>query len=248
MIFRSIVTSVKNYKDSDLPLAVKIAIPVTLTAAVVIGGQGAGIAAFGGAVGMPVLILIFIGTAGITAIIEAFSAKSESRDYISTVMAIIAGDEILRRTKKAMKDAMTAEPAAPEFFDMPDEERALREKLANMDPYDFERHIMSFFQKNGMLAWATKKSNDMGVDGFARHPQGLIVVQCKRYAADIPVGRADIQQFKGVIEENGAWRGYFVTTGYFTRNARENASMNDKIILIDMEELIRWHLKGFSVS
>jgi len=248
IMFRSVVKAVENYKNSDLPLPVKIAIPATLTAAAVIGGQGAGIAAFGGAIGMPVLLLIFLGAAGITAIIEAFFSKSESRDYISIIMAMIARDEVLRRTKKSLRDAMTSEPAEPKFSVMPDEENSLREKLIGMDPYDFERHIMSFFQNNGMLAWVTKKSNDAGVDGFARHPDGLIIVQCKRYAPENPVGRPVVQQFKGVIEENEAWRGYIVTTSYFTNDAEESAAKNEKIFLADMNTLVEWHLRGFQLT
>ncbi|MDM8568220.1 restriction endonuclease [Thiotrichales bacterium HSG1] len=244
IMFHSVMKTVDNYKDSDLPLPVKIAIPTTLTAATIVGGQGAGLVAFGGAIGMPVLLLIFIGTAGITAIIEVFFSKSESRSYISIIMAIIAKDEILRRT--ILKDAMTSEPAEPKFFVIPDEE--LQKTLIKMEPYDFERHIMSFFQNNGMLAWVTKKSNDAGVDGFARHSNGLIIVQCKRYAPENSVGRPVVQQFKGVIEENEAWRGYIVTTSRFTNEAKESAAKNDKIFLINMDTLVKWHRNGFSIK
>lgn len=71
---------------------------------------------------------------------------------------------------------------------------------------------MSFFLAADKVAQATKKSNDMGGDGFARHPDGLIVVQCKRYGPANLVGRPAVQQFKGVIKENDALRGYLVTT------------------------------------
>jgi len=248
IVFRSVVKAVENYKNADLPWPVKIAIPATLAAATFVGGQGIGLAAFGGAIGMPVLILIFLGTAGITAVIESFFGKSQSRDYISVIMALIARDEVLRRTKKAMKEAMSSEPAEPKQSAMPTEENELREKLAEMDFFDFERHVMSFFQSKGILAWVTKKSNDAGVDGFARHPCGLIVVQCKRYATDNRVGRPVIQQFKGVIEENEAWRGYIVTTSYFTDEAKESASKNDRVILADMDILVEWHIKGFQLA
>jgi len=90
----------------------------------------------------------------------------------------------------------------------------------------------------------TKKSNDAGVDGFARHSSGLIIVQCKRNAINNTVGRPIIQQFKGVIEENEAWRGYVVTTSSFTNEAIESAAKNDKIMLIGLSELLDWHLQG----
>lgn len=100
---------------------------------------------------------------------------------------------------------------------------------------------MSFFKAAGMIASVTKKSNDKGVDGIAKHPEGLIVVQCKRYAPENPVGSEKIQQFKGAIEETEAWRGYFVTTSRFTAAALESAELSDKLVLVEMNELVRWH-------
>jgi len=246
-IFNSVTIAVDNYNNSDLPLPMKIAIPATLTAATIVGGQGVGIAAFGTAIGMPVLLLIFLGTAGITSVIETFLGSAEAKNYLSIVMALITQDEILRRVKKDLHDAMKSEPLAPNFQVMPKDEAELREKLLTMNPYEFEQHIMGFFQNQGMLAWVTKKSNDAGVDGFARHPQGLIIVQCKRYSIDNSVGRPTIQQFKGVIEENEAWRGYIVTTSQFTKEAIDSASKNSKLHLIDMEKLVKWHLDKFTV-
>lgn len=57
----------------------KIALPATLAAIPLVGGHAAGIAAFGGALGVPVLLLIFLGTAGITSIIEAAVTNPEAR-------------------------------------------------------------------------------------------------------------------------------------------------------------------------
>ena len=100
---------------------------------------------------------------------------------------------------------------------------------------------MSFFSSSGLEAWPTRKSNDLGVDGFAIHADGLIVVQCKRHAPYNRVGRPTVQQFKGVIEEHGALRGYVITTSTFTEEAKESAGMSDKIVLVDMECLVQWH-------
>ncbi len=246
-MFNSVVTMVKSYQNSNLSLPMKIAIPATLTAATVVGGQGAGIVAFGTGIGLPVLLLIFLGTAGITSIIETFLGTSQSQDYLSVVVALITKDEILRRAKKDLQEAMKSEPASPEFKVMPEKEEELRKKLLAMNPYEFERHIMGFFQNQGMLAWVTKKSNDAGVDGFARHPEGLIIVQCKRYSDNNSVGRPAIQQFKGVIEENEAWRGYIVTTSQFTGEAIASAVKNDKLSLVNMKTIVKWHLDKFEL-
>jgi restriction system protein len=140
-----------------------------------------------------------------------------------------------------MKAAMKEQPMDPTRFAMPVEEIALRQHLLSMDSFNFERHCMSFFLGAGLEAWATRKSNDFGVDGFAIHSDGLIIVQCKRNSSANKVGRPIIQQFKGVAEEQNAHRGYVITTSTFTEDAIESASLTTKIMLVAMDDLVRWH-------
>lgn len=241
IILRSMSAAIKNYKNSDLPLAVKIALPATLAAATVIGGQGAGIVAFGSGIGLPVLLLVFLGTAGISAILESFISSKDAKSYIGVVMALIVRDELYRQANKQFQETMTHDPAEPKNFVMPKEEQALRQKLLAMDAFEFEQHVMSFFQHQGLLSWVTKRSNDAGVDGFAKHEKGLIVVQCKRYSESNVVGRPVVQQFKGVVEENNAWRGYVVTTSRFSQEAKDSADLNERVMLVDMDVLVQWH-------
>lgn len=247
-IAKSVSEAVSNYRNSDLPLAMKIALPATLAAIPLVGGHAAGIAAFGGALGVPVLLLIFLGAAGITSIIEAVVTNPQARPHIAEIIDAIIQDERLRRTSAQMKAAMKEQPMDPTRFAVPPEEAALRAHLLGMDPLQFERHTMSFFDAAGFEAWATRKSNDFGVDGFAIHPEGLMIVQCKRNAAENKVGRPVIQQFKGVIEEQQAFRGYFVTTSAFTDEARESAGLSEKILLVDMDTLVRWHTQAPTFS
>lgn len=241
IILRSLSAAIKNYKNSDLPLAVKIALPATLAAATVIGGQGAGIVAFGSGIGLPVLLLVFLGTAGISAILESFISSKDAKSYIGVVMALIVRDELYRQANKQFQETMTHDPVEPKHFVMPKEEQALRQTLLAMDAFEFEKHVMSFFQHQGLLSWVTKRSNDAGVDGFAKHEKGLIVVQCKRYSESNVVGRPVVQQFKGVVEENNAWRGYVVTTSRFSQEAKDSADLNERVILVDMDVLVQWH-------
>ncbi|OAF14134.1 restriction endonuclease [Bradyrhizobium neotropicale] len=243
-IAKSVSEAVSNYRKSDLPLPMKIALPATLASLPLVGGHAAGIAAFGGALGVPVLLLIFLGTAGITSIIEAVVTTPEARPHIAEIIDAIVQDERLRRTSAQMKAAMKEQPMDPARVTVPLEELALRAYLLSMDPFEFERHTMSFFEAAGFEAWATRKSNDFGVDGFAIHPDGLIIVQCKRNSSDNKVGRPTIQQFKGVIEEQTALRGYVVTTSTFTDEAMESAQLSDKLIIVDMEALVRWHAEA----
>jgi restriction system protein len=247
-IFRGVGEAFRTYKTADMPLAVKIAIPVTLSAGAVLGGPSVGIAGFGSAIGVPILLVIFLGVAGITSVLEAVLSSSEAKDYVSVVASMIVRDELLRRTNHAMRKAMSEDIVAPHRQGCEGENAEVRNMLLNMNSYDFEKHVMSFFQEAGLLAWATKKSNDAGVDGFARHAKGLIVVQCKRNAEANSVGRPTVQQFKGVVEENSAWRGYIVTTSRFTNEAMESAAKNANLILVDLAKLIEWHRSGIDSS
>jgi restriction system protein len=226
----------------------KIALPATLAAIPLVGGHAAGVAAFGGAVGVPVLLLVFLGTAGITSIIEAVVTSPDARPHIAEIIDIIVQDERLRRTSAQMKAAMKEQPMDPTRFSVPTEEVALRKYLLGMDPFHFERHTMSFFNAAGFESWATRKSNDFGVDGFAIHPNGLMIAQCKRNSADNKVGRPTIQQFKGVIEEQNALGGYIVTTSTFTEEAIDSAELSDKLVLADMDALVRWHFTAPAFS
>jgi restriction system protein len=65
-----------------------------------------------------------------------------------------------------------------------------------------------------------------------------MIVQCKRNATENKVSRPVIQQFKGVVEEQKAFRRYVVTTSGFTVEAVESAGLSDKIVLVDMDSLV----------
>jgi hypothetical protein len=241
-IAKSISKAASNYRKSNLPMSMKIALPATLAAIPFVGGQAAGIAAFGGALGVPVLLLVFLGAAGITSIIEAVVRAPEARTHIAEIIDVIIEDERLRRTSAQMKAAMKDQPMDPTRFPMPMEEMALRQYLLSMDPFDFEHHSMSFFKGAGFIkACVTPKSNDFGLDGWALHDDGLVVVQCKRNSTENKVGRPTIQQFKGVVEEQNAYRGYVITTSSFTEEAIASAALASKVMLVAMDDLVRWH-------
>lgn len=236
----SVVTAVANYRQSSLPLPVKIAIPATLAAIPLVGAQGAGVAAFGSAIGMPVLLLVFLGVSGLTSIIEVFVKDPASRDAMVGIVETILKHERARQASAELRAAMADAPVPPKRGER-SADTDLSDWLHSMDPYDFERHVMSFFEAAGLATIVTPRSNDCGVDGIASTDGLLIVVQCKRNAPDNRVGRPVVQQFKGVVEEHGASRGYIVTTASFTAEAIASASLTDKIILVDMDRLAGWH-------
>ena len=189
-----------------------------------------------------------LGTAGATSILEAFIRDRSVRDPLTRLMLTFVEFETARKAQKELLAAMRADAMTPHRQPVPSEEGALLETLLQMDPVDFERHVMSLFAESGYSTGLTPQSNDFGVDGFVFHPDGLIVIQCKRYRPDHPVGRPAIQQFKGVIEEQKALRGYVVTTSRFTEEAIESAQQSPRIVLVDSSRLCDWHHGQFSLS
>lgn len=102
----------------------------------------------------------------------------------------------------------------------------------------------------------TQRTNDEGLDGVIKEDKlGLdnIYVQAKRYGANNSVGRDIVQSFSGALDGKGARKGVFITTSYFTENAKQYAERLDakKIILIDGKELAKLmidHNVGVDVS
>lgn len=110
-----------------------------------------------------------------------------------------------------------------------------------MDPLEFERFITGLLHQMGFEAQTTKASGDGGVDIEAVLDRPIVggryLFQCKRFAADNPVGSAAIREFYGaLIADRKAAKGVFITTSTFTPQAREFAE-GLSIELIDGSDL-----------
>lgn len=99
------------------------------------------------------------------------------------------------------------------------------------------------------------KTGDGGVDGVIDEDRlGLdrIYVQAKRYDPGNGVGRQAVQGFVGSLVGFGATKGVFVTTSYFSANAKAYVQhLPQRVILIDGErltELMIEHDVGVRVS
>ena len=119
----------------------------------------------------------------------------------------------------------------------------LAETLHTMDPYAFERLAMLLLRECGFTqVTVTKKSGDGGIDGTGKlRINGIfsfnVAFQCKRYTGSVSAG--DIRDFRGSLTTD-IEKGVFITTGSFTKAARDEASNAGKqqIDLIDGEEFI----------
>lgn len=115
--------------------------------------------------------------------------------------------------------------------------------LQNLDPYAFERLAQRLLRECGFSdVQVTKRSGDGGIDGTGKlRIQGIfsfnVAFQCKRYKGQ--VGASAIRDFRGSLGTN-IEKGVLITTGAFTKAAKEEASSEGKrlIDLMDGEELI----------
>ena len=125
----------------------------------------------------------------------------------------------------------------------------LLQKALEASPQFFEQLVLDLLLKmgyggsNGVMAHITSISHDNGVDGIIPEDTlGLdkIYIQAKRYT-DNPVGKPEIQQFVGALNEQKASKGVFVTTSTFTKGAIESVyKATSKIVLIDGKALAKY--------
>ena len=240
ILLNSLSETVKNYKNSDMSLSVKIALPVTLAALAVFGGQGAGIAAFGGAIGIPIVLIIFLGTAGITSILEGFIESKHANNYIGSLKSTLTKKSFYSNIPDDLKIILEDDGVEPQFFEFPKVEIIIENYLLNLGDMEFNQHIMSFFQRKGMPSWVTKNPNKFQINGFAEDNGELTAVWCNRFNASGVVSKEMVDQFyHGTPFINKV---FVITTDKFSPESKELAKSVNNLFLIDMDELVQWHL------
>ena len=176
----------------------------------------------------------------------------ESLDENEIVKTVTA-ENSSKKTKKdgseigKLKDTPENDDPSDDALEFPEELKPWRERLAdvlqNMDPYGFERLSQRVLRECGFTqVEVTKKSGDGGIDGTGKlRINGIfsfnVAFQCKRYRG--LVGAGEIRDFRGSLTTN-IETGVMITTGTFSKTAREEASSPGKqqIDLIDGEEFI----------
>ena len=184
------------------------------------------------------------------AIAPDYTAKVELNT--KEIVAYTVNRNIQRRLNATVTTEMRdSEPndADPsnDYEEYPDEIKPWRQKLSeilrNMDPYGFERLTQRLLRECGFSqVEVTKKSGDGGIDGTGKLKiNGIfsfnVAFQCKRYKGAVSAG--DIRDFRGSLTTD-IEKGVLITTGTFTKAAKEEASNPGKqqIDLIDGEEFI----------
>jgi restriction system protein len=98
--------------------------------------------------------------------------------------------------------------------------------LRKLSPAAFEKLVVELLVKMGYggsikdAGKAVGKSGDEGIDGIIKEDKlglDIIYIQAKRWADNNAVGRPEIQKFVGALAGQGAKKGIFITTSYFTK-------------------------------
>lgn len=161
----------------------------------------------------------------------------------------IDGKDVLIKATSPKKGETTIAQEIPEVnvVEEPEEVQPwkvrLIEVLHNMDPWGFERLAQRLLRECGFTqVQVTKKTGDGGIDGTGKLKiNGIfsfnVAFQCKRYKGSVSAG--DIRDFRGSLATN-IEKGVFITTGSFTKAARDEASEQGKqqIDLIDGDEFM----------
>lgn len=147
----------------------------------------------------------------------------------------VDSQEVVRSVRDQMRKEREAreetDDAADEGGDAPEETHSWRARLhriltKEMEPDAFERLTGLLLRRSGFVqVEVTGRSGDGGVDGKGIMQIGGLLsfhvfFQCKRYQGSVSAG--DIRDFRGAMAGR-AGKGLFITTGTFTRNAKEEA-------------------------
>ncbi len=112
--------------------------------------------------------------------------------------------------------------------------------ILELSGIDFERLIVVLLSRMGFRAEMTKTTGDGGIDVVAFLDRAIIggkyLFQCKRYSSDTMMGAPTVRDFYGAVTADRAVKGVFITTSYFTPQAREFAERVG-LELIDQERL-----------
>jgi restriction system protein len=122
--------------------------------------------------------------------------------------------------------------------------RELLERISQAPPVFFEELVLELLHA---LGYGTSEADlvrlggagDAGLDGcISLDKLGLekVYIQAKRWQGS--VGRPEVQAFLGALAGQRAKKGVFITTSYFTREARDyRTQVSERLILIDGTKL-----------
>jgi len=138
-------------------------------------------------------------------------------------------------------DEDTTAPDEKTYINQDDVQEQLVQLLRSLTPTGFEELCARLLRHIGFEnVKVTGQRGDQGIDGegylmINRFVRMKAMFQCKRYEGS--VGPDKIREFVGAFSKK-AERGIFLTTGTFTKAAREIAEADNTIELVDIDRLL----------
>jgi restriction system protein len=121
---------------------------------------------------------------------------------------------------------------------LPASELPVLERIRRLSWQDFEDFVAEVYRGEGYhVEQAARGRADGGYDLVLLRENASVLVQCKHWLV-YQVGVPSIRELAGAMQKVGATGGVFVTTGAFTKPARQFAT-GMPIELVDGEALIR---------
>jgi len=113
--------------------------------------------------------------------------------------------------------------------------------LETIDPYEFEHLVESLYTEMGHTTTMTQRTHDGGTDIIAEKDQPgqkeRILIQCKKTKKNISVDK--IRSLLGVVSDNKATKGVFITTSNFTPDSKKMAEQTGRLELIPLVDFQR---------
>ncbi len=175
---------------------------------------------------------------GVWALTETGAAITTIREtraiYDQATREDIEKQRIRQRAAKE-KNGIRVDPKDDDLNEGEDWKSILLSVLGDMPPDAFERLSQRLLREAGFTKVEVRgKSGDGGIDGVGVLRVNLIsfqiYFQCKRWKGS--VGSKEIRDFRGALQGR-ADKGIFITTGYFTSQASDEAT-RDGAIAIDL--------------
>lgn len=176
------------------------------------------------------------------------------KNTLGSTLTVFSLDEQLERIQKVLSGEGTMEKSeeeeeSPPYFEevQATSEELISDIIAQIDPFDFEELVAALLRAMGYNATTTESGSDRGVDIVA-HPDALgfesplVKVQVKQRTST--TGGPDMREFSGTLGPNE--KGLYVSTGGFTRGAREAArNSSERITLLDRDDFIELLLQYY---
>lgn len=183
------------------------------------------------------------GVWALTADGRSIDTEAEVGRRLRVVRSQVAGQAA--RTRRAARQGDSGEEEVDPGDGLDDErgdwKGLLLQRLLEMSPDAFERLTQRLLREAGFRdVEVLGKVSDGGIDGVGVYRLSLvsfpIYFQCKRYKGSVSAGT--VRDFRGAMAGRGE-KGLLVTTGTFTRSAREESSRDGAppVELIDGDDL-----------